>query len=118
MKTPHGGHNGLVTRAPSDGMSETLPVRVEETVRARLAEDADWTIDDGAGGDLTVTLPDRELVVHRRAGPDGADRWTLELAADGATVSKFGPFESVGTVTDRVGALLDCEVRYTVCCDG
>ena len=46
------------------------------------------------------------------------DGWTVEPAADGATVSKFGPFEAVGDLTDRIDTLLESEVRYTVCCDG
>ncbi|MFC6756183.1 MULTISPECIES: hypothetical protein [Haloarcula] len=96
---------------------DSLVARLESTVEARLAEGTDWGV-SGDADRATVSLPDRRLVVHRRDGPEGVDHWTVELAADGATVSKFGPFESVEALTDRVRTLLDSEVRYTVCCDG
>jgi len=95
-----------------------LAARLETAVMERLGEREEWAVSTDATDRVTVSLPDRRLVVRRRDGPDGVDHWTLELAADGATVSKFGPFDSVGGLTDRVETLLDSEVRYTVCCDG
>ena len=97
---------------------EKLRVGLEAAVADRLGEGDAWTVSADAAERITVSLPDRRLVVRRRDGPDGADHWTLELAADGETVSKFGPFESVEGVANRVGTLLDSEVHYTVCCDG
>ncbi|WP_324663248.1 hypothetical protein [Haloarcula sediminis] len=97
---------------------EDLRAGLETAVADRLSEGADWSVTGDAGDCVTVSLPDRRLLARRRDGPDGADHWTLELAADGATVSKFGPFETVGEVTEQVRTLLDSDVRYTVCCDG
>ena len=97
---------------------EELRARLETAVTERLGGSDEWAVESAAVDRLTVSLPDRRLIVRRRNGPEGVDHWTLELAADGATVSKFGPFETVAALTDRVGTLLDSDVRYTVCCDG
>lgn len=70
--------------------------------------------DDGA----IVRRDDRRIVVTSRDGPDGAAAWTVAVRADGATVTKFGPFENADAVRDRVRTLLDAEIGYTVCCDG
>ncbi|MBX0286227.1 hypothetical protein [Haloarcula salinisoli] len=101
--------------ATADG---DLTARIETTVAERLGDGVEWALSEDSTDQVTVALPDRRLVVHRRDGPAGVDHWTLELAADGATVSKFGPFETVDALTERIGSLLDSEVRYTVCCDG
>lgn len=98
--------------------TDSLADRLDATVSDRLAEDAEWTLQRDPPDRVTLSLPDRTLVVHRRDGPDGVDHWTLELVADGAIVSKFGPFDTVGAVCDQVRSLLDSDVRYTVCCDG
>lgn len=97
---------------------EELRVGLERIVADRLGEGDAWTVSADAAERVTVSLPDRRLVVRRRDGPGGADHWTLELAADGDTVSKFGPFETVSDLTEQADTLLDSEVRYTVCCDG
>ncbi|WP_336337439.1 hypothetical protein [Haloarcula brevis] len=98
-----------------DEPTAALRRRLEASLERTLAESAPWEIptDDP----LVVRLPDRELAVERADGPDG-HRWTVALRADGAVVSKFGPFETVDAVVERVESLLDSEVRYTVCCDG
>jgi len=95
-----------------------LAARLETVVATRLGESEAWAVEPTAADRFTVSLPDRRLVVRRRDGPDGVDHWTLELAADGATVSKFGPFETVDGLVKQVDTLLDGDVRYTVCCDG
>ena len=94
-----------------------LLAALDATVADRLGEGDEWAVAGDAAG-VTVTLPDRRLVVRRRDGPDGVDHWTLELAAEGATVSKFGPFDSIDGLVERARTLLDSDVRYTVCCDG
>ena len=95
--------------------ASTVRDRIAATVDARLDDDAEWTVSEGP---LAVRLPDRRLLVRRHDGPEGADHWTLALEADGATVSKFGPFDSVGALTEQIRSLLDADVAYTVCCDG
>jgi len=95
-----------------------LRVGLETTVADRLSDRREWTVESTGADRVVVSLADRRLVVRRRDGPDGVDHWTLELTADGATLSKFGPFETVEGVTEQVRTLLDSEVRYTVCCDG
>jgi hypothetical protein len=92
-----------------------------ESLRSRVAAALDgdeWTLDDGTTAALRVGLPDRTLIVERRDGPEGGRRWSLTLRADGATVSKFGPFESVVALVERVATLQNATIRYTVCCDG
>ena len=95
-----------------------LGTRLETAVAARLGDDDEWAVESTTADRVTVSLPDRRLVVRRQDGPDDVDHWTLELAADGEAVSKFGPFETASDLTDRVDTLLDSDVRYTVCCDG
>jgi hypothetical protein len=100
-----------------DGISPDVRARVESTVATGVADDTDRTVTLSPDC-LRVELPDRTLLARRRDGPDGVDHWTLELAADGATVSKFGPFDGVAALCDRLAELLDSDVGYTVCCDG
>jgi hypothetical protein len=95
-----------------------LAARLEAVVTERLGDSVEWAVSADTADRVALSLPDRRLVVRRRDGPGGVDHWTLELAVDGATVSKFGPFETVDGLTERVGPLLESEVHYTVCCDG
>jgi len=96
----------------------TLREQIDETLAARLDTDTEWTVAKESPDSVTVSLPDRTLVVHRRDGPDGADHWTLDLVADAAIVSKFGPFDDVEAVCENLQSVLEGDVRYTVCCDG
>lgn len=96
---------------------DTVAARLEATVSDQFDADA-WAVETDPPDRVTVQLPDRKLAVHRRDGPDGVAHWTLELAADGATVSKFGPFDKIEDLLEKVTALLDSDVFYTVCCDG
>lgn len=101
-----------------DSASEPVRARLETVVADRTGERDAWTVEADGSDRVTIRLPDRTLVVRRRDGPDGATHWTLELAAEGATVSKFGPLASVAELSERVRTLLEADVRYTVCCDG
>jgi hypothetical protein len=99
-------------------MAEIPLATALESAASRHREGDEWTVSrDGPAG-ATLSLPDRTLVVRHRDGPEGAERWTVDLAAGGATVSKFGPFESVPEAVERVESLLEGDVSYTVCCDG
>jgi hypothetical protein len=95
----------------------SLTDALESAVASEYGGD-EWVVSTDGAASTTVDLPDRRLVVRHRDGPDGGDRWTVELAADGATVSKFGPFESVAASVAQVETLLEGDVQYTVCCDG
>lgn len=68
--------------------------------------------DDG----VVIDADDRRIVVTPRDGPEGV--WTVTLRADGATVSKFEPFQTHDAVRTRVRTVLDAAVGHTVCCDG
>lgn len=70
-----------------------------------------WTDDE-----LMIDRNDHRIVVASR--DDTREAWTVVVRADGATVSKFGPFHDDNAVCDQVRELLDTEVGYTVCCDG
>ncbi|MFC7115356.1 hypothetical protein ACFQH2_10925 [Natronoarchaeum sp. GCM10025703] len=102
------------------GTEDVLPDldhRLARTVERVLDDAVDWTLDDVDDG-YRLVAPDRTLLITRRAGPKESVRWVISLRADGATVSKFGPFASVDDVADQVKTVLDADVQYTVCCDG
>lgn len=94
--------------APSDPLATRLEDRYDDPA-------VSITTDEEA---IHLSFPDRTVVVERRPGPDGDQRWTLALRADGATVSKFGPFETREAVLEEIASLIETEIRYTVCCDG
>jgi hypothetical protein len=101
-----------------DGREELtagLRRRLESEIEDTHPDSASWQIT--VDGPITVRLPDRELTVEGADGPDGV-RWTVVLRSDGAVVSKFGQFDTLDAVVEKVRSLLDAEVRYTVCCDG
>jgi hypothetical protein len=58
------------------------------------------------------------LDISQRDGPAETARWVLTLQADGAIVSKFGPYESTEDLVDQLKTVLTSDVFYTVCCDG
>ena len=98
-----------------DDSEATVHAHLGVTAETLFGADGAWRLESDP---TAIRLPDRRLVVRRRDGPEGADHWTLTLLADGETVSKFGPFESVRAMADRARTLLDGDVDYTVCCDG
>jgi len=89
--------------------------RLETALDSALADNVSWAVT--TDGPVVARLPDREFAFERDDGPDG-HRWTVVLRADGAVVSKFGRFETVDGVVERVESLVHSDVRYTVCCDG
>lgn len=89
--------------------------RLETALESALAESVSWSVT--TDGPVVARLPDREFAFERDDSPDG-NRWTVVLRADGAVVSKFGQFETVDDVVERVESLVHSDVRYTVCCDG
>ena len=105
----------LRPRVNGDARTNAVAARLEATVRTR--GDA-CEFHDASPDRMRVSCPDRTLVVTRRDGPDGVDRWSVTLRSDGETVGKFGLFDSRDDVVDTVETLLDGGVRYTVCCDG
>jgi len=94
-----------------------LDHRLASTVERVLDDAVDWTLDDVDDG-YRLGVPDRTLRITPRAGPEESFRWVISLQADGATVSKFGPFAAVDDVVEQVAVVLDADVQYTVCCDG
>ncbi|KAA9408634.1 hypothetical protein EGO51_02165 [Haloarcula hispanica] len=101
-----------------DARDEPMPRlarRLETVLESALADSVSWTVT--TDGPVVARLPDREFAFERNDSPDGY-RWTVVLRADGAVVSKFGPFETVDGVVEQVESLVHSEVRYTVCCDG
>lgn len=93
-----------------------LGARLRSTVATGMDEDIVWDVVERGDG-VRLRLPDREIHVEPRQGPGAETRWTTALSADGATVTKDGPFDSVEAALERVRRLLATEVRYTVCCD-
>lgn len=94
-----------------------LTARLRTTVDETLDADGVWTLSSSAA-DIRLTLPDRTLTVSEHDAPDGTTRWVLSLSANGETVSKFGPYDSVDALVDQLRTVLKADVGYTVCCDG
>ncbi|KAA9399207.1 hypothetical protein Har1130_13480 [Haloarcula sp. CBA1130] len=92
-----------------------LARRLETALDRTLAGSVSWAVT--TDGPVVARLPDREFAFERNDGPDG-HRWTVVVRADDAVVSKFGQFETIDSVVERVESLVHSDVRYTVCCDG
>lgn len=97
----------------SPAVAQQLTTVVDETLDA----DVDWTVEATTDG-WRLTLSDRVLDISQRDGPDETVRWVLSLQADGAIVSKFGPYESIAGLCEQIQTVLTSDVFYTVCCDG
>ena len=94
-------------------VTQQLTAVVDET----LDGDVDWEIEESNDG-CRLVLSDRILEINHRKGPTETIRWVLSLQADGDTVSKFGPYESVDGLCEQLQTVLTSDVFYTVCCDG
>jgi hypothetical protein len=94
---------------------------IEQRLRTVASEtldgDVDWTVEQTSDG-WRLALPDRVLDISQCDGPTETVRWVLTLEADGAIVSKFGPYESTDDLVDQLKTVLTSDVFYTVCCDG
>jgi hypothetical protein len=99
------------------GDGSTLAERVSAVSGETLDSTVEWTIEETSDG-CRVGLPDRELGISARDGPGTGVYWVLSLQSGGATVSKFGPYESMGGLVEQFRTLLTADVQYTVCCDG
>lgn len=94
---------------------------IEQRVATVASETLDGDVDlttEPTGNGCRLALSDRVLDISQRDGPGEAVRWVLTLEADGAIVSKFGPFESTTDLVDQLRTVLTSDVFYTVCCDG
>jgi hypothetical protein len=93
-------------------IEQRLVTMVSET----LDGDVDLTVEERDGWRLV--LADRVIDINQRDGPEETVRWVLTLEADGAIVSKFGPYESTDDLIEQLRTVLMSDVLYTVCCDG
>ena len=60
----------------------------------------------------------RAVTITAREGPTGTSHWVLTLLAEGDTVGKFGPFDTIESLVEQVSIVLESDSLYTVCCDG
>lgn len=94
-------------------LDEQLTTVVDEN----LGADVDRTVAETGDG-YRLSVADRQLDVVSHKGPDGSRRWVLSLAVDGATVGKYGPYESTDALGEQIRTILTSDGFYTVCCDG
>lgn len=94
-----------------------LAGHLASVARETLGDETDWTIAETDDG-YELLLPEECLRIDRAHSPDDATRWVVTHRADGSTVGKSGPYESIERVEERLLTLLTSDVRYTVCCDG
>lgn len=85
--------------AGQDDPVTRLRRRLEAALDGGSDDSVSWQVT--ADRAVTIPCPDRELTVEHRDGPTGI-RWTVVLCADGAVVGKYGQFDTIDAVLDRV----------------
>jgi len=88
-----------------------------ETEMSEPPTSTDWSLTETPDG-YRITQSERTVTITAREGPTGTPHWVLTLLAEGETVGKFGPFDTIDSLVGQVSTVLESESLYTVCCDG
>ena len=88
-----------------------------ETAMNETLTSTEWSITETPDG-YRITLSERTVTITAREDPTGAPNWVFTLLAEGETVGKFGPFDTMDSVVEQVSTVLESDSLYTVCCDG
>ena len=88
-----------------------------ETAMSETLTSTEWSLTETPDG-YQITQSERTVTITTRDGPNGTPHWVLTLLAEGATVGKFGPFDTIDSLVGQVCTVLESESLYTVCCDG
>ncbi len=99
-----------------DADSPPLYDRLEMEMGDTLTS-AEWSLTETQDG-YRITQSERTVTITAREGPTGTAKWVLTLLAEGETVGKFGPFDTIDSLVGQVCTVLESDSLYTVCCDG
>jgi len=77
----------------------------------------EWSLTETPNG-YRITQSDRTVTITEREGPTGSPNWVFTLLSEGATVGKFGPFDTIDSLVEQISTVLESDSLYTVCCDG
>ena len=99
-----------------DVNSSQIYDRLETAVSETLTS-TEWSLTETPDG-YRITESERTVAITAREGPTGTPNWILTLLAEGDTVGKFGPFNTINSLVGQVCTVLESDSLYTVCCDG
>ena len=99
-----------------DADDRTLYDRLETAV-SEILTSTEWSLTETSDG-YRITQSERTVTITTREGPTGTPNWVFTLLADGETVGKFGPFNTIDSLVGQVCTVLESDSLYTVCCDG
>jgi len=99
-----------------DVNSSQIYDRLETAVSETLTS-TEWSLTETPDG-YRITESERTVTITPREGPTGTPNWVLTLLAEGDTVGKFGPFDTINSLVGQVCTVLESDSLYTVCCDG
>ena len=99
-----------------DVNSSQIYDRLETAVSETLTS-TEWSLTETPDG-YRITLSKRTIAITGREDPTGARNWVFTLLAEGETIGKFGPFDTIDSLIKRVTTVLESDTLYTVCCDG
>ena len=88
-----------------------------ETAMSETLTSTEWSLTETPDG-YRITESERTVTITAREGPTGTPNWVLTLLAEGDTVGKFGPFDTINSLVGQVCTVLESDSLYTVCCDG
>ena len=99
-------------QADSPPIYDRLETAVSETLTS-----TEWSLTETPDG-YQISLSKRTITITPHEGPTGTPNWVLTLLAEGETVGKFGPFDTIESLVEQVCIVLKSDSWYTVCCDG
>jgi len=101
-----------VMNADNRVLYDRLETEMNETLTS-----TEWSLTKTPDG-YRITLSKRTIAITGREDPTGARNWVFTLLAEGETIGKFGPFDTIDSLIKRVTTVLESDTLYTVCCDG
>ena len=90
--------------------------RLETEMNEKLTS-TEWSLTETPDG-YRITLSERTVAITAQEDPTGAPNWVFTLLAEGETVGKFGPFDTIDSLVEQISTVLESDSLYTVCCDG
>jgi len=100
-----------VMNADNRALYDRLETEMSETLTS-----TEWSLTETPDG-YCITLSERTVTITAREDPTGTRNWVFTLLAEGETVGKFGPFDTIDSLVEQVSTVFESDSLYTVCCD-